>query len=102
MGAARRKGDWNVCLLVSPDGEQGSLLMHQDAKLYAGLFDADEHAVLDIVRRRRLYVHVVRGEIEANGVWLLTGDALRLVDITRLTLEKAILAEVLVFDLPGP
>ena len=90
-----------LCLIVSPDQAQGSLLMHQDARLYAGLFDADEYAVLDNVIGRRVYVHVARGAIEANGVRLLVGDALQLVDIPSLRLQKGIHAEVLVFDLPG-
>ena len=88
-------------LIVSPDRAQGSLLMHQDARLYAGLFDGAETASLSVDKGRRLYVHVARGTIEANGVALSAGDALQITHGSELRLEHGKGAEVLVFDLPG-
>jgi quercetin 2,3-dioxygenase len=86
-------------LVVSPDGTDGSLSIHQDAKLYAGLFDHDEVALLSSTDRA-LYVHVARGELSANEVTLVAGDALRIVDGCGLRLDRGRGAEVLVFDLP--
>src|SRR5438552_1168161 len=57
-------------LIVSPDREAGSLLIHQDARIHAGLFDGAERADLAIGTGRRLYVHVARGSVTANGVAL--------------------------------
>jgi hypothetical protein len=88
-------------LIVSPDRAQGSLLIHQDARLYAGLFDGAETADLEIAAGRRMYVHVVRGGIVANGAELGAGDALQINGDTRLRLDHGRDAEVLVFDLPG-
>ena len=88
-------------LIVSATGTEGSLLMHQDAQVYAGLFDGDENAVLEVAPGRKIYVHVARGRIEANGTTLGAGDALKVTDATRLTLGRGVLAEVLVFDLPA-
>ncbi|HME37885.1 MAG TPA: pirin family protein [Steroidobacteraceae bacterium] len=88
-------------LIVSPDRADGSLLIHQDARVYAGLFTGTERADLAVARGRRIYVHVARGALEANGVALAAGDALRITDAARLTLSDAHDAEVLVFDLPG-
>ncbi len=88
-------------LIVSPDRAQGSLLIHQDARVYAGLFTGDERAELDVDSGRRMYVHVARGSLTANGVFLDAGDALRVTDGTHLSLGGARDAEVLVFDLPG-
>jgi redox-sensitive bicupin YhaK (pirin superfamily) len=88
-------------LIVSPDRAEGSLLIHQDARVYAGLFNAAEHADLQVAQGRRIYVHVARGALSANGVKLAAGDALRISDAERLTLSGAKDAEVLVFDLPG-
>jgi redox-sensitive bicupin YhaK (pirin superfamily) len=88
-------------LIVSPDGAQGSVKMHQDARLYAGLFDGDERAELPLDARRRAYVHVARGAVKANGIALRAGDALKLSDTTVLSLSEGRDAEVLVFDLPG-
>ena len=88
-------------LIASPDRANGSVLIHQDARIYAGLFDGAETAALDIDRDRRIYVHVARGELAANGVALNAGDALKLTEVSQLTLQEGRNAEVLVFDLPG-
>jgi hypothetical protein len=90
-----------LCLIASPDRAQGSVLIHQDARVYAGLFDAEQSATLNVEQGRRVYVHVARGRISANDSHLDAGDALQLTDTTSLTLTKAAGAEVLVFDLPG-
>jgi redox-sensitive bicupin YhaK (pirin superfamily) len=87
-------------LIVSPDRAEGSLLMHQDARLYAGLFDGPESAALRVAAGRLIYLHVARGRVEANGVLLNAGDALRVTEGGSLSLEHARTAEVLVFDLP--
>jgi quercetin 2,3-dioxygenase len=88
-------------LIVSPDRAEGSVLIHQDARVYAGLFDADERAQLAVAKGRRVYVHVARGTLTANGEALNAGDALRITDGAALQLRDARDAEVLVFDLPG-
>jgi hypothetical protein len=88
-------------LIASPDGSDGSLVIRQNARVYAGLFDGDERAVLEVATGRRLYVHVARGEMTANGEILRAGDALKLTGVTRLELAGGRAAEVLVFDLPG-
>ncbi len=86
-------------LVASPDGAQGSVLIHADARLHAGLFDGGEAAVLALDPQRKAYVHLVRGQLEANGQVLHGGDALLLEGEDRLNLAKGQAAEVLVFDL---
>ncbi len=88
-------------LIVSPDRAAGSVLIHQDARLYAGLFDGSQAARLALEPGRRVYVHVARGAITANGVALNAGDAWRSSDAGSLELAQGRDAEVLVFDLPG-
>jgi hypothetical protein len=88
-------------LIVSPDRAHGSLLIHQDARVYAGLFTGKERAELEVAPGRRVYLHVARGALTANGTALEAGDALRITDGTPLNLRDAHDAEVLVFDLPG-
>ena len=97
--AAEKRGQ--LRLIASPDRAHGSVLIHQDARVYAGLFTGDEHATLEVVPGRYVFVHVARGSITANGVALSTGDALKSTDTTHLELENGRDAEVLVFDLPG-
>jgi len=87
-------------LVASPDGAEGSVILHQDARVYAGLFDGMETGALAIGEGRRAYVHVARGEVTVNGTPLGAGDALRLDAETRLQLSDGRAAEVLVFDLP--
>jgi quercetin 2,3-dioxygenase len=97
FNAAEKRG--KLRLVASPDGAQGSVTIHADAKLYAGLLDWAETAQLTLNPARKTYVHLVRGELEVNGEKLSTGDAAKLQDIDKLTLAKGKDAEVLVFDL---
>jgi len=88
-------------LIASPDRAQESVLIHQDARVLAGLFNGSESATLNVKDGRRIYVHVARGALTANGVPLDAGDALKLTNTATLTLQNGRDAEVLVFDLPG-
>jgi redox-sensitive bicupin YhaK (pirin superfamily) len=88
-------------LIVSRDGDAGSVRVHQDTKIYAGLFNGAEQADLAIARGRRVYVHLVKGKLTVNGTKLSSGDALTHTDLTQITLRDGVDAEVLVFDLPG-
>jgi redox-sensitive bicupin YhaK (pirin superfamily) len=88
-------------LIASPDAADGSVRIHQDARVYAGLFDGDEAARLDVAPGRVAYAHVARGQVTANGEALNAGDALELSHTSQLTLASGNGAEVLVFDLPG-
>jgi len=87
-------------LIASPDGSKGSVRIHQNAQIYAGLIDGEERASLAIGADRQVYVHVARGAVEVDGTTLTAGDGLKLVDATELLLSRGQSAEVLVFDLP--
>lgn len=86
-------------LIVSPDGAEGSVRIHQEARIYAGLFDGEERAEYAIGRGRLGYVHVVRGALRVNGHDLGPGDALK-TGAGAIGLSDGRNAEVLVFDLP--
>ncbi|MEI7444334.1 MAG: pirin family protein [Burkholderiales bacterium] len=86
-------------LVASPDGAEGSVTIHQQARLYAGLFDGDERARLTLDPGRRAYVHVARGSVTVNGRALSHGDALKLVGEPAVEIAGGEGAEVLVFDL---
>ncbi|NIM40734.1 MAG: quercetin 2,3-dioxygenase [Hydrogenophaga sp.] len=86
-------------LVASPDGQDGSVTIHADAAMYAGLFDGEETASIELAAGRKTYVHVVRGELEVNGERLSGGDAAVMDGETSLTLAHGKDAEVLVFDL---
>ena len=88
-----------LALVASRDGAEGSVQIHADAALRAGLFEGDETAELALNPSRIAYVFVARGSVSANGQALAQGDALRLDGTSRLTLAQGQAAEVLVFDL---
>ena len=87
-------------MVVSPDGAQDSVAIHQDARLYAGLFDGDEQAALTLAPGRLAYVHLARGSATVNGHALEAGDALLYADEAKVEIALGQAAEVLVFDLP--
>jgi len=87
-------------LIASPDRADGSVLIHQDARMYAGLFDGAEQTRLEVAGGRRIYLHVARGSIEVNGTHLQAGDGIKLTGTTALELAHGRDAEVIAFDLP--
>ncbi len=87
-------------IIASPDQADGSVLIHQDTRVYAGLFDGGETATLSVQPGRKIYVHVARGTVTANDAVLNAGDALKLTDTRELVLKQGSQAEVIVFDLP--
>jgi redox-sensitive bicupin YhaK (pirin superfamily) len=86
-------------LVASPDGANGSVTIHADAALYAGLLDQHETVTIALDPARKGYVHLVRGSVAVNGQRLTTGDAALIANEHQLTLSAANNAEVLFFDL---
>jgi redox-sensitive bicupin YhaK (pirin superfamily) len=96
--AADKRG--RLRLVASPDGADGSVTIHQDARVYAGLFDGPDRATLYLSAGRRGYIHVARGEIAVDGERLAAGDAAKITGLERVELADGSGAEVLAFDLP--
>ena len=90
-----------LCLIAAPDQADGAVLMHQDARIHAGLFDEGEHARFAVRDGRQVYVHVARGALHVAGLHLEAGDGLKITDPGDLEIREAKAAEVLVFDLPA-
>ena len=88
-----------LALVAAPEPGEHTVMIHADARMYAGLFDGAEQATLTLDAQRKAYVFVVRGRLQANGQSLSAGDAAMLQAESRLTLDQASDAEVLVFDL---
>ena len=95
--AASKRGA--LRLVASPDAREGSVRIHADAAMYAGLFDGAESAELALQPGRKAYVQVVRGQIAVNGQTLSAGDAAKLDSEPSLSLADGRDAEVIVFDL---
>jgi redox-sensitive bicupin YhaK (pirin superfamily) len=88
-----------LCLIISPDGKEGSLSVYQDVKVYAGLFNGTETDELEIGSNRYAYVHVARGNLDINGTRLDEGDGVRIREERVLRFTGGNNAEVLVFIL---
>ena len=86
-------------LVASVSGTEGSVSLHADAKIYAGLFDGSEAVTLPLNPARKTYVQLVSGTLQANGLQLMQGDAALLEFENQLQLAQGQGAEVLVFDL---
>ena len=88
-------------LVGSSHGRDGSIVIHQDIELLAGIFNAGERAVHAFKIGRKGWLQVVRGTLEANNQRLEAGDGAAIEDELNLSLNsQADGTEILVFDLP--
>ncbi|HEX5125839.1 MAG TPA: pirin family protein [Rhodocyclaceae bacterium] len=90
-----------LCLIASPDGEQGSVRIHQDVRLYASVLDENDEVKAHYVNGRLGYLHVARGAVFLNGARYSAGDGAKIEGATELVLAGSTdSGEVLLFDLP--
>jgi hypothetical protein len=86
-------------LIASPDGVDGSVTIHQDAKLYASLLNPGQAVKHELGKGRHAWLQVARGAVELNGQSLNQGDGAAISDEPQLTVKATKDAEVLLFDL---
>jgi redox-sensitive bicupin YhaK (pirin superfamily) len=94
---AERRG--KLRLVASQDGRDGSLTVHQDVNLYAGLFATAEKGRHEVLPGRYAWIQVARGSLEVNGTRLDAGDAAAVSEPGALEIAGKEDAEVLLFDL---
>jgi redox-sensitive bicupin YhaK (pirin superfamily) len=88
-------------LIISPDGENNSLTIQQDAYIYYGVFNRPEHLQYENKRHGNItYCYVYRGELETQGTTLRQGDAVGLTNAELLKAHVKTGAEILLFDIP--
>ena len=99
------KKQGKLCLIASSTGEDDTVKIHQDVKIFAGLFDdtasLEETACYLLNPERFAYLHVARGEIRVNEVLLLAGDAALFRQTSNIQIKGGKKAEILLFDLPA-
>ncbi len=86
-------------LVASPDGAEGSVTIHQDARLYASLLEPGESVEHRLAAGRHAWIQVVRGVVTVDGERLEAGDGASASDAETLTLAAEAPAEILLFDL---
>ena len=86
-------------LIASPEGQDGSVTVHQDAKLYASVLDAGEKIVHELNPNRHIWLQVAQGEITVNGLSLSAGDAAAISEENQVVVMANTASEILLFDL---
>lgn len=84
--------------VATPDGRDGSLTIHQDARLHAAIVDGEDRLVHRLAAGRRAYVHVALGSVEVNAQHLTAGDG-AMIDDAEIRFERGQGGEILLFDL---
>lgn len=89
----------NLRLIVSQDGRDGSVTIHQDANIYATLLDAGQQVDYQIKPNRHAWLQVIKGDISLNGKLLVSGDGAAMSDENKIVIEAKNNTEFLLFDL---
>ena len=87
-------------LVASPEGDDGSLTIRQDARLFLASLEEDRRVEHHLSRGRHAWLQVLRGTVEVNGVALSNGDGIAVSDQLALAIQAKSMSEVLLFDLP--
>ena len=86
-------------LVASPDGQDGSVSIHQDARVSAAILDPAQQVSYELKPDRHAWVQVARGAIEINGQPLKQGDGASISEERELTITGTEPSEILLFDL---
>lgn len=86
--------------VISPDGKEGSISIHQDANMYISRLKKSQDLNFEVKPNRRLWVQMVKGAVKVNGQELTTGDAVAAQDIAKAAITASEDSEMILFDLP--
>lgn len=95
--AESKKGKWR--LIASPDGSEGSVVVHQDALIFASILSEDDTLEYYLEELRYGYLHVARGSVTVNGLELNAGDAIKVYKEPKIVVTTEDEAEILWFDM---
>jgi redox-sensitive bicupin YhaK (pirin superfamily) len=86
-------------LIASPDGRDGSVTIHADARVFASVLGDNESVSHAVAPGRHVWVHVATGSVEVAGERLTAGDAIAISDGDDISITGIGEGEVLLFDL---
>jgi redox-sensitive bicupin YhaK (pirin superfamily) len=86
-------------LVASPDGADGSLTIHQDARLFLAFLSPGEGVAHKIERGRAAWLQVLRGSVKVLGHDLAAGDGVTVTEEDAISVQATAGSEVLLFDL---
>jgi len=85
--------------VASPDGADGSLTIHQDARLYLARLSPGQTVAQPIARERSAWLQVLRGAVKFHGHDLAAGDGVAIADESAVAVQATVPSEILLFDL---
>ena len=91
-----------LCVVASPDGRRGSLVIHQDAFLYSAIFDDGHHVVHELALGRSAWLHVVAGRVQLGDDTLDAGDGAGFTAERAVSITMTGETEILLLDLVVP
>lgn len=94
---AQRRGLLRI--VASPDGQNGSLLIHQNALLFSTILDRGQHVVHELSEGRCAWLHIVQGTARCGVVTMGTGDGAGIEAEPSVSLTASEETEVLLLDL---
>lgn len=97
FSAAERRGV--LCVVASPDGQNGSLQIHQDAFLFSTILDRGQHVVHELPDGRCAWLHIVQGAARCGAMAMGTGDGAGIEGEPGISLTASEETEVLLLDL---
>lgn len=86
--------------VISTDGRDGTIGIHQDADMYISRLKKSEELEFEIGDDRRMWLQVVKGNVEVNGEKLATGDAIAATDVATANIKASDDSEMILFKLP--
>lgn len=86
-------------LVASPDGADGSVTIHQDAKIFATIIEPGKKLVKEATPDRHVWVQIVTGKLTLDGQLLETGDGASMEHAEALTFQGLEKTELLLFEL---
>jgi len=96
---AEGDGRGTLRLVASPDGREGSMLIHQDAKVFLGSLEPGKPLLHALEPGRHCWIQIVAGSVQLNGQMLETSDGAAISDEQKLGIEALEPSQFLLFDL---
>lgn len=88
-----------IKLLISPYGQDNSLIINQDVKVYSTILEQKNNIKHEIRQDRKIYIHIVKGDVLINNFRLFEGDAIEVINENLLSIYSNLESELLIFDL---
>ncbi len=87
--------------VISPNAENGTLEIKQDASMYVGKFDENSDVLFEADTQRVYWLQLAQGIVEVNGEEARAGDGFAITDEDSIKITSQTESEILIFDLPA-